>query len=1440
MTLALMFAMPEASAASGLHVEPFNIEPGQSKTVGITLDNASDYTGFQFQLALPLGLEVVESASRTFSLTSRADSSHSVTFKHLENGEWRLVCFSSKNTPFTDGSGPIVEFQVRAASDFPGGEISLTDIHCSDISNKDVAMPDTNLAIGTQEVNRVSMSAFDIYAGQTLDVELSLKNESVFTAFQLDITVPEGLSIVSDSFSVAPRGGSDHSVSYNDMGNGRTRVVCFSTSNATFNGNSGALLSFKVKASEDCAVGSKEMEISNILFTRPDGRELSLSNIAVPVTISRAAIESIEFLSPTVTLKAGQTQLLKVKTEPEYAYSKSILWTSSKTSVATVSEDGTVTAISPGETTITAKAADSDVSASCVVTVTYADVESISVTPAVLSLRIGEKTILKATVLPETSVQTVSWRSDHPEIATVTETGEVTAISLGSAKISAIAGDGTGVTGESIVTVVAIPAEGISISTGGSTTLKASQTVQLTATVTPDNATDKNVIWKSENADVATVSETGLVTAVSVGSATITATNSAGQSASVEITVVATPADGITISAEGPTTLKASQTVQLTATVTPNDATDKSVTWKSENADVATVSETGLVTAVSIGSATITATNSAGQTASIEITVVPTPAEGISISAEGSMTLKASQTVQLTAKVTPDDATDKTVTWKSENTDVATVSETGLVTAVSIGTTTITATNSAGQAASIEITVVATPAEGITISAKGPTTLKASQTVQLTATVTPDDATDKTVTWKSENTDVATVSETGLVTAVSIGSATITATNSAGQTASIEITVVTTPAEGISISAGGSTTLKASQTVQLTATVTPDDATDKSVIWKSENVDVATVSETGLVTAVSIGSATITATNSAGQTASIEITVVTTPAEGISISAGGSTTLKASQTVQLTATVTPDDATDKSVTWKSNNADVATVSETGLVTAVSIGSATITATNSAGQTATIEITVVATPAEGITISAGGSTTLKAKQTVQLSATVTPDDATDKSVTWKSENEDVAIVSETGLVTAVSVGTAVITATNSTGQSASVTIIVEKTLVESISLNNESLTMKIGETKVLSATVLPVTATDKNIKWMSDNEKIVKVSSIGEVTAVSVGVAKITAMATDGSKVSASCTVTVLPPENGEIIIKGVYYRVNTPTGTATVIKGDYTGLETAEIVDGFSFYGIDCRVTSIEERTFYDCTALKEVVIPASIVTVCDEAFYGCRNLSHVEISDGEIPLNFGRYPFSTSYTIGSLYLGRQYTFDKDYNPFYRQPIREIVISDNVRTIPEYMSYGNNELSKLTIGKGVELIPYRAFMDCPSLKEVVIPSSVKEIQSEAFANCILKSVVSENPIPPVLNSSAFSSVTYSNAELRVPAYTREKYISAPSWKNFSHISEEGGSGLTDLPQDDESEVIIYSINGVSVYTGKYKEMPKLQNGIYIITVDGKTRKLIIK
>ncbi len=1356
MTLALMFAMPEASAASGLHVEPFNIEPGQSKTVGITLDNASDYTGFQFQLALPLGLEVVESASRTFSLTSRADSSHSVTFKHLENGEWRLVCFSSKNTPFTDGSGPIVEFQVRAASDFPGGEISLTDIHCSDISNKDVAMPDTNLAIGTQEVNRVSMSAFDIYAGQTLDVELSLKNESVFTAFQLDITVPEGLSIVSDSFSVAPRGGSDHSVSYNDMGNGRTRVVCFSTSNATFNGNSGALLSFKVKASEDCAVGSKEMEISNILFTRPDGRELSLSNIAVPVTISRAAIESIEFLSPTVTLKAGQTQLLKVKTEPEYAYSKSILWTSSKTSVATVSEDGTVTAISPGETTITAKAADSDVSASCVVTVTYADVESISVTPAVLSLRIGEKTILKATVLPETSVQTVSWRSDHPEIATVTETGEVTAISLGSAKISAIAGDGTGVTGESIVTVVAIPAEGISISTGGSTTLKASQTVQLTATVTPDNATDKNVIWKSENADVATVSETGLVTAVSVGSATITATNSAGQSASVEITVVATPADGITISAEGPTTLKASQTVQLTATVTPNDATDKSVTWKSENADVATVSETGLVTAVSIGSATITATNSAGQTASIEITVVPTPAEGISISAEGSMTLKASQTVQLTAKVTPDDATDKTVTWKSENTDVATVSETGLVTAVSIGTTTITATNSAGQAASIEITVVATPAEGITISAKGPTTLKASQTVQLTATVTPDDATDKTVTWKSENTDVATVSETGLVTAVSIGSA------------------------------------------------------------------------------------TITATNSAGQTASIEITVVTTPAEGISISAGGSTTLKASQTVQLTATVTPDDATDKSVTWKSNNADVATVSETGLVTAVSIGSATITATNSAGQTATIEITVVATPAEGITISAGGSTTLKAKQTVQLSATVTPDDATDKSVTWKSENEDVAIVSETGLVTAVSVGTAVITATNSTGQSASVTIIVEKTLVESISLNNESLTMKIGETKVLSATVLPVTATDKNIKWMSDNEKIVKVSSIGEVTAVSVGVAKITAMATDGSKVSASCTVTVLPPENGEIIIKGVYYRVNTPTGTATVIKGDYTGLETAEIVDGFSFYGIDCRVTSIEERTFYDCTALKEVVIPASIVTVCDEAFYGCRNLSHVEISDGEIPLNFGRYPFSTSYTIGSLYLGRQYTFDKDYNPFYRQPIREIVISDNVRTIPEYMSYGNNELSKLTIGKGVELIPYRAFMDCPSLKEVVIPSSVKEIQSEAFANCILKSVVSENPIPPVLNSSAFSSVTYSNAELRVPAYTREKYISAPSWKNFSHISEEGGSGLTDLPQDDESEVIIYSINGVSVYTGKYKEMPKLQNGIYIITVDGKTRKLIIK
>ncbi|MGI6328093.1 MAG: Ig-like domain-containing protein, partial [Dethiobacteria bacterium] len=151
-----------------------------------------------------------------------------------------------------------------------------------------------------------------------------------------------------------------------------------------------------------------------------------------------------------------------------------------------------------------------------------------------------------------------------------------------------------------------------------------------------------------------------------------------------------------------------------------------------------------------------------------------------------------------------------------------------------------------------------------------------------------------------------------------------------------------------------------------------------------------------------------------------EYTVYTVDVIGVSIDEDDQE-LKEGETVQLTAIVEPEDATDKSVTWSSSNEDVATVDETGLVTAVAEGEAEITVTTNDGDfTDSITVTVKRVLVTGVSILEENQT-LPEGATVQLTAIVEPEDATDKSVTWSSSNEDVATVDETGLVTAVAEG-----------------------------------------------------------------------------------------------------------------------------------------------------------------------------------------------------------------------------------------------------------------------------------------------------------------------------------------------------------------------------------------------------------------------------------
>ena len=502
-------------------------------------------------------------------------------------------------------------------------------------------------------------------------------------------------------------------------------------------------------------------------------------------------------------------------------------------------------------------------------------VNSVAISPnGPITLFPGEEVTLTASIEPENSTtRKAEWSSDNSSIATVTATGKVKAIAVGTAIITAKAEDKVA-TCRIDVTEKIIEAEDIVISPTGAQTLQPGEELQLTAIISPENTTNKSVIWSSDDRDIAMVDATGLVKAIDEGVAIITA--SIGKlTATCKLTVAREIIEvtSVEITPEGPITITEGEELQLTATVAPENATNKEVTWSSSDKTIATVSETGLVTAIAAGEVTITAL--AGDITAECVVIVERAEIAVSevqITPAGPLTIEPNEEIQLTATVLPENATERSVVWACDDAEVLSISENGLVKALTEGTAMVTAT-AGGIVAECEITVMegVVAVTAVTIDNEELLMLTEGEELQLTATVAPENATNKEVIWSSSDNTIATVSETGLVTAIAAGEVTITA--SAGEASdSVEITVepLVVEVESVTITPAEAQQLTEGEELQLTATVAPENATNKEVIWSSSDNTIATVSETGLVTAIAAGEATITA--SAGE-ASDEIVI---------------------------------------------------------------------------------------------------------------------------------------------------------------------------------------------------------------------------------------------------------------------------------------------------------------------------------------------------------------------------------------------------------------------------------------------------------------------------------------------------------------------------------------------------------------------------------------
>jgi uncharacterized protein YjdB/photosystem II stability/assembly factor-like uncharacterized protein len=551
-----------------------------------------------------------------------------------------------------------------------------------------------------------------------------------------------------------------------------------------------------------------------------------------------------------------------------------VVWTSDQPTVASVVGSGTtatVTALSRGSATIRAQAGAAIAS----VPVTVRGVLGVTLAPPAAPLRTGDTLSLRASVQADPDVPTgVTWSSSNPAVALVSAAGVITALVPGTTTIIASATAQPTMTARAELTVW--PRRVLALSPD-SLRLARAQTQQVAATLVLEPGVPTTLRWESSNPAVATVSQTGMVTATGVGAALITAIADADATLRRSIVVAVTPS--VTSVRITPTDVQVApaQTAQLEAVVEGDAGINTAVRWSSSNSGIAHVSAQGVLTGVALGSAIITATSVQDPTraASITVSVAQRPIQ-LSVS-PSTATIGVGGTTTFAAQVTADAGVPTTVTWTSSNPAVASINASGVATGVAVGTATVTATSTADptRRATAQVTV---SARAIALR---PDTVRVArtQTATITAELVLDAGQPRTVQWRSSNPAIATVSPAGVVTGVAVGTAQITAVADADTTLRRTIPAIVGPFIGTLSVSPTSAQLQPNQTLQVTSTLAADPGVNTGVSWSSSAPAIASVSASGLITALALGNATITARSMLDptRTATVGITVAQGP-----------------------------------------------------------------------------------------------------------------------------------------------------------------------------------------------------------------------------------------------------------------------------------------------------------------------------------------------------------------------------------------------------------------------------------------------------------------------------------------------------------------------------------------------------------------------------------
>ena len=423
-------------------------------------------------------------------------------------------------------------------------------------------------------------------------------------------------------------------------------------------------------------------------------------------------------------------------------------------------------------------------------------VQQITLTPSASSLVVGESLQITAKVLPENATNTtLKWKITPENILKPTAApGQFTAQQVGEALVRAEAADGSGITAECKVVVKPRLVQAISLN-ATQKDLIIGDSFTLTATAMPENATNRNIVWKLVSGDAISLSNTGVIQAKKVGEALVRAEAADGSGVSAECKVVVKPrlVQSISLNATQKE-LIIGNAFSLTATAMPENATNRNVIWKLVSGDAISLSNTGVIQAKKVGEALVRAEAADGSGVSAECRVVVKPRLVQSISLNATQKdLIIGDSFTLTATLSPENATNRNIVWKLVSGDAISLSNTGVIQAKKVGEALVRAEAADGSGITAECKVVVKPRLVQAISLKlEKDTVAVGDNFTVTADVSPKNATNSTLQWSVSDPLLLKHLGAGSFEALKTGSVTITAQARDGskQEASCHIEIV--------------------------------------------------------------------------------------------------------------------------------------------------------------------------------------------------------------------------------------------------------------------------------------------------------------------------------------------------------------------------------------------------------------------------------------------------------------------------------------------------------------------------------------------------------------------------------------------------------------------------------------------------------------------------